>query len=236
MQPIFAVGDIHGQVQELDRVLTYISNDAEAGAPIVFLGDYVDRGPDSKAVIEALIQLRKSGQEIVTLKGNHEALMMDFLDGHGDLQAQGYNWLAENIGGRKTLESYGVNCGVRRSVEAIRKDALKAIPNEHLDFLRDLELMCVTDDHVFVHAGIRPGVPLEQQVEQDLIWIRGAFLDDPRDHGHLVVHGHTPTEFVDFPGNRLNLDGGAGFGRPLIAALLKGRDVWTLNAMGRARV
>lgn len=232
--PVFVVGDIHGQGAELDRVLALIQEDPAAGAPVVFLGDYVDRGPDSRGVIERLVRGRAEGADWVTLCGNHDRVMLDFLKGTG--RAEGRFWLSRNMGGRATLASYGVDCPESRPLDAIRDEALEAIPATHMAFLRDLQTMHVTDAQVFVHAGIRPGVPLSKQDEADLLWIRGEFLNDTRDHGRLVVHGHSAIDAPIHYGNRLNMDGGAAYGRPLHAAVLLGRDAFVLTAFGRARL
>lgn len=236
MQPYFAIGDIHGQIDMMHQALDYVMADPDAGAPIVFLGDYVDRGPNSRAVLELLIAAKSHGQNWIMLKGNHDRYMTRFLgDAHyrdSNTRAN-YHWLADPIGGKKTLESYGVDVDPRRDVEDIHKDSVEAVPQEHIDFIESLPLMHVSDDHIFVHAGIRPGVALDEQVEDDLIWIRKGFLEDETDHGRLVVHGHTalqsPCRYV----NRLNLDGGAGYGRPLVPARLLGGDAWGLSSFGR---
>ncbi|SPF81157.1 metallophosphoesterase family protein [Pseudoprimorskyibacter insulae] len=239
MQTIFAIGDIHGQIDMLHRALETIAKDADAGAPVVFLGDYVDRGPDSRAVLDLLMQGQADGLPWTVLKGNHDRYMTRFL-GDADYRdantTKNYHWLDAPIGGRKTLASYGVDVDDRRSHADIQADAREAVPQSHVDYIEGLPLMHVTDDQIFVHAGIRPGVALDDQVEDDLIWIRKGWLEDERDHGRLVVHGHTALETPQHHGNRLNLDGGAGYGRPLLPARLVGRDAWVLNAFGRARL
>ena len=236
MSPIFALGDIHGQHAALCRALDWIAADPAAGAPVVFLGDYVDRGPASREVIDTLIQARDEGHPWTFLMGNHDRYMRNFLTGQGTGGFEPLPWLAPNIGGRETLASYGVDVDPRRLDADIRTDALDAVPQSHLAFLRDLEVLHMTDRYIFVHAGIRPGVPLSMQSEDDLLWIRDAFLQDPRDHGRLVVHGHTAGIYPSYHGNRLNLDGGAGFGNPLVPALLTEDGIYTLNAVGRARL
>ncbi|MFZ5964405.1 metallophosphoesterase [Thalassococcus sp. BH17M4-6] len=236
LQPIFAVGDIHGQPDMLRAALDLIDADADTGAPVVFLGDYVDRGPDSRAVLDILANGLAEGRPWITLLGNHDRYMRNFLNGSGPQYPERLGWLHPNIGGRTTLESYGVDVGDRRTEEAIRRDAMQAVPAAHRAFLDRLRTMHLTEDQIFAHAGIRPGVPLDQQEEHDLIWIRDPFLMDTRDHGRLVVHGHTPQQGPVHLGNRLNLDGGAGFGRPLSAAVLRGRDAWLLGKGGRIKL
>ncbi|MCB1335194.1 MAG: serine/threonine protein phosphatase [Roseivivax sp.] len=239
MVPVFAIGDIHGQADMLDEALSLIHDDPLAGAHVVFLGDYVDRGPDSRGVIETLIEGLADGEPWITLRGNHDEFLLRFLENpaYRDPHTKdNLTYLDPAIGGRATLASYGVDVGKRRKVKDIHADALAAIPKAHVAFLRALRPMHVTADHVFVHAGIRPGVPLEQQDPEDLMWIRREFLFDLRDHGRLVVHGHTAIDIPVHHGNRVNLDGGAGHGRPLVPALLLGREVFTLSHRGRIRL
>lgn len=234
--PIFAVPDIHGQAEMLRGALDRIAEDPASGSPIVFLGDYVDRGPDSAGVLDQLIAGQQAGLPWITLLGNHDRYMRNFLNGTGPQYPESLSWLSQNIGGRKTLDSYGVDTDKRRTEADIRADAISAVPAAHRAFLDRLELMHLTPAHIFVHAGIRPGVPLNDQQEHDLIWIRGDFLDDTTDHGRLVVHGHTALQGpVAYP-NRVNLDGGAGFGRPLSTAVLLGREVFVLGGGGRVRL
>ncbi|MGR3273205.1 serine/threonine protein phosphatase [Thalassococcus profundi] len=231
--PIFAVGDIHGQAGMLAAALDRIAADPDAGAPVVFLGDYVDRGPDTRGVIDLLCEGQAAGLPWVLLMGNHDRYMRNFLDGRGPQKPERLSWLDPRVGGRSALRSYGVDVGETRPEADIRADALEAVPARHLDFLRGLKTCHDTEAQIFVHAGLRPGVPLAKQAEHDLLWIRDTFLDDPRDHGKLVVHGHTALDGPVHYGNRLNLDGGAGYGRPLSAARLVGRRAWLLSGRGR---
>ncbi|WP_417603862.1 metallophosphoesterase family protein [Primorskyibacter flagellatus] len=236
-QPIFAIGDIHGQYDAMQRALDHIEADPAFPARVVFLGDYLDRGPQAKKVIQCLIDGMDEGRDWIALLGNHDRYMLNFLEDprYRDPNTRDLlDWLDDRIGGRTTLASYGIDTGSDRSPEAIHADALAAIPKAHIEFIRNLPLMHVTDDHVFVHAGIRPGVPLEDQVEEDLIWIRKGFLEDERDHGRLVVHGHTALQVPQHYTNRVNLDGGAGYGRPLYPALIEGNKVSLLS--GRQRI
>lgn len=236
MTPIYAIGDIHGQRGMLDRALALIAADADAGAPVVFLGDYVDRGADSAGVLECLIAGQAAGQPWIPLMGNHDRYMRNFLNGSGPQYPESLSWLDPRIGGRSTLKSYGVDVAPNRPEADIRTDALTAVPASHRAFLDRLDVMHQTPEHIFVHAGIKPGVPIDEQAEADLLWIRDRFLMDPRDHGRLVVHGHTALEGPVHYGNRLNLDGGAGYGRPLSAAVLLGRDAFLLTGGGRVRL
>ena len=200
---LYAIGDIHGSLQKLRDLLMLCEQHADGRtATFVFLGDYIDRGPDSRGVIEALIELQSQRPDrIIALKGNHEAVAVEILDGETDQES----WLRE--GGTATLRSY-------------RIDDVRDLPAEHVAWLRALPLCFDDGERFFVHAGIDPDKPLDAQSGHDLIWIREPFLSDGRDHGRLIVHGHTPQGdgLPDFRGNRLNLDTGAVFGGALTAA------------------
>ena len=255
MQPIYAVGDIHGHSEQLDRALALIDADGGPDAQIVFLGDYTDRGPDSRGVIQRLIDGVAAGRPWHVLRGNHDRMFTRFVrDGTSTdpMIASGKGWLHTALGGPMTLSSYGALDGfhhpdgggdalLRNGLDPIPAQyrdqlvtlAQDAVPSAHLDFLEACALTHVTNDLLFVHAGIRPGVPLDAQSEEDLIWIRDGWLDDTRDHGRLVVHGHTALDHPQHHGNRVNLDGGAGYGRTLVPAVFEGRDVWTLADKGR---
>ncbi|WP_146590367.1 metallophosphoesterase [Puniceibacterium confluentis] len=233
MTPIYAIGDIHGQVGELDGALARIEVDEDSSAPVVFLGDSVDRGPDSRAVLQTLIDGQARGRPWITLLGNHDRYMRNFLNGSGVRPPEYLDWLDPRIGGQSTLASYGVDADSRRHKSDIRADALQAVPQSHLKFLDNLHPMHETAEQIFVHAGLRPGIALAQQSEHDLIWIRDGFLEHTDDFGRLVVHGHTALRAPRHYGNRLNLDSGAGYGRPLTAALIRGRAAWNLTRDGR---
>ncbi|MGR3821586.1 MAG: metallophosphoesterase family protein [Salipiger marinus] len=239
MTPIFAIGDIHGQIDRLHEALEMIERDADRDAPVVFLGDYVDRGPDSRAVIDTLMRGQAEGRPWTCLMGNHDRYVLRFLDNplYDDPQtSRPLLWTDPPLGGRATLASYGVNVGDHRTLDAIRDDAAEAIPQAHLDWIAALPRLHEADHQIFVHAGLRPGVPLDAQAEDDLIWIRKPFLETEHDWGRLVVHGHTALDFPQLYANRLNLDGGAGYGRPLFPALLLGREAFLLGPGGRTRL
>jgi serine/threonine protein phosphatase 1 len=200
----YAIGDIHGSLDKLQRLILRCEQNA-AGRPFkyVFLGDYIDRGPQSAGVIACLVDLQsRLGDRFIALKGNHEAMALDAVDGTAPLRL----WFGQ--GGAATLESYG---NVRPT----------ELPSLHLDWLRSLRLSYDDGRRFFVHAGVDPEKPLVFQDEQHLLWIREPFLSDGRDYGRLVVHGHTPlmTGTPDFRGNRLNIDTAAVFGGPLSAAV-----------------
>lgn len=235
-QPIYVIGDIHGQLAQLETAFERIAADGGENAPFVSLGDLVDRGPDSRAVIEMLMQGQAAGRDWTVLKGNHDRMFQRFLeDGRLDDPRilSGANWFHPRLGGDATLASYGVSGIYRRPARDLREAAQEAVPAAHLTFLQNLPLCHQRDDLFFVHAGIAPGVALEKQAEDDLLWIRGAFLEHTEPHPLLVIHGHTALEAPEHYGNRINLDGGAGYGRPLTVAVFERGHVWTLEPEGR---
>ena len=182
----YAIGDVHGRFDLLGRALEAIGDLEAQDARLVLLGDYVDRGPQSREVVDKLIELSASDR-VVCLRGNHEELMVDGLAGDPD---ETLTWLLN--GGQTTVESYGGE-----------------IPLAHLDWMRALPVSYETDHHFFVHAGVRPGVPLDAQDSRDMVWIRGPFLDSDEDFGKHVVHGHSPDVEPELRPNRTNLDTGA---------------------------
>jgi serine/threonine protein phosphatase 1 len=206
---IYAVGDVHGRADLLDQVFSRIDSDLAAYSdchPIqVFLGDYIDRGPSSRAVIECLVK-RSFTHEIVCLRGNHETYVFQFLQNPAILA----DW--RQLGGLETLMSYGLkpsmHCGAAEQVE-LAKALAAALPNQHRRFLRSLTPSFTCGDFFFVHAGVKPGVPLAQQREEDLLWIRDDFLRCEDDFGKIIVHGHTPVREPDIRPNRVNIDTGA---------------------------
>ncbi|WP_299139932.1 metallophosphoesterase family protein [uncultured Tateyamaria sp.] len=233
---LYAIGDIHGQKAELDRVLDLIQTDGGTGAEVVFLGDYTDRGPDSRAVIDTLIDGRDAGRNWTFLRGNHDRMFDWFMSDplrHDPYMMVELYWLHPRLGGDTTLASYGVDAGGRRREQDVQADALAAVPASHLSFLRDLRMTHVRGDLMFVHAGIRPGVAIKDQTEEDLLWIRKEFHDYTGPHPKLIVHGHTPVDAATHYGNRVNLDTGAGYGKPLTAAVFEDGKVWTLTSEGR---
>lgn len=237
---IYAIGDIHGQLEMLRGAHDLIAKDraqyGEASAPVVHLGDLNDRGPDSRGVIQLLINGIAAGQPWVVIRGNHDRMFAGYLANrwHHDphLRAE-LPWRHERLGGLETLASYGVDGSLRRNQAEVHAEALAAVPVEHIEFLNERPLWHVTDDQLFVHAGIRPGIAIESQAENDLVWIRDGFLDDTRDHGRLVVHGHTVVDTPTNYGNRVNLDTGAGYFHPLSVAVFEGQNCFILTARGR---
>lgn len=234
----YAIGDIHGHIGLLHGVHDLIARDmAQHGtAPVVHVGDLVDRGPDSRAVIEFLMQGQAEGQDWIVLKGNHDRMFWRFVKDPAEpepgLRAE-LSWLHPRLGGAETLASYGIHAPGDRPVAAVHRDALSAVPAEHLRFIETLPTLHQIGDLLFVHAGIRPGVALDQQSETDLLWIRAPFLDEVLSHGPLVIHGHTAIDAPTHYGNRVNIDSSAAYGGPLSAIVIEGREVFHLTPRGR---
>ncbi len=235
----YAVGDIHGQIDLLraahERIAADMAREGVA-APVVHLGDLVDRGPDSRGVIDFLIAGLGDGRDWVVLRGNHDRMFSRFLDDPAEPEPglrSDLSWLHPRLGGADTLASYGIRAAGDRPLAPVHAEARVAVPQAHRDFLESRPVMFRREEAVFVHAGIRPGIALDDQDETDLVWIRGGFLDDSRDHGALIVHGHTALEAPEHCGNRLNLDSGAAYGGPLTAAVIEGRRAWVLTESGR---
>jgi serine/threonine protein phosphatase 1 len=218
----YAVGDIHGRLDLLRELLALIRSDylenPNEQAELIFLGDYIDRGPDSAAVIAFLIALGEDspGLAPVFLKGNHEGLMQEFLAGG----PRSYAWL--HNGGDATLASYGVAPArpERDGMDEAREALAAALPDSHRRFFAALAPYFRADPYLFVHAGIRPGVALERQDEDDLLWIRRPFLDSVGKLPHFVVHGHSITVAPELRPYRLGIDTGAFFTGLLTAAVI----------------
>ncbi|NOX39201.1 MAG: serine/threonine protein phosphatase [Alphaproteobacteria bacterium] len=240
---IYAIGDVHGHLDKLraahaliraDRALT-----GDDAAPVIHVGDLVDRGPDSKGVIAYLIDGLAQGAPWICLRGNHDRLLMRFLDDadwrdpvlHPDL-----TWLHPRMGGLETLASYGVKTEGDPSALALQRQAMRLVPEAHRAFLAKMPLYKQWDNLLFVHAGIRPGVALDAQTEDDLVWIRRPFHAFSGDFGWLIIHGHTMVDKVTHYGNRVDIDTGAGRGNALSAVVIEGRDVWVLTPNGRQAV
>jgi serine/threonine protein phosphatase 1 len=203
MNLTYAVGDIHGCLDQLKSLIEACRQHADGrDMRLVFLGDYIDRGPEPAGVVRFMLSLEQElGDRVIALKGNHEAWALEFIEGR-----PGTSWLRN--GGSATLKSYGAG-------------SVGELPKAHLDWMRSLRLSYDDGRRFFVHAGIDPEKPLEAQDEADMLWIRESFLDDERDYGRLIVHGHTPLESAapDLRSNRLNLDTAAVFGGRLTAAV-----------------
>ena len=215
----YAIGDVHGCLDRLTALLDLCVKHC-AGRPmrLVFLGDYIDRGPDSRGVIDRLRTLQNDRPgAVICLRGNHEALLLEAVE-TGD---EGL-WLLN--GAAQTLMSFGVT-------EAA------ALPRDHVDWIAALPLFFDDGRRFFAHAGVNPDVPLDRQSENDLLWIREPFLSSDRDYGRLIVHGHTPIETArpDLRRNRLNIDTAAVYGGRLTAAVFSGNKTWPLAFLNDAQ-
>lgn len=224
---VYAVGDIHGRLDLLDAMLKLIAADVvgqqDERRTLVYLGDYVDRGDDAKGVIDRLIEGPPPGFEQICLMGNHEAWMLDFLEDANT----GAGWLMN--GGGATLASYGARAGVgfgfgKSKLRKAQESLIEALPDDHLTFLQGLRYMWRLGDYAFVHAGIRPGVALDDQTPRDLMWIRSEFLDDVSDFGAMVVHGHTISDAPSVLNNRIGIDTGAFATGQLTCLVLRDAD------------
>ncbi len=224
---IYAIGDIHGRADLLLETIARIDDDLErrpiGHAVEVYLGDYIDRGPDSRTVID-LLAARLVQNRAVCLRGNHEALMEDFLRDPASLRP----WLS--VGGLQTLASYGVELPWRTSETQadLQHRFGRSFPRAHQLFLQCLRYSFRCGDFLFVHAGIRPDIPIEQQDCHDLIWIRDEFLDSDADHGNFIVHGHTPVPHPDIRHNRANIDTGACWSGILTCIAIEGTTILVL--------
>ena len=221
---VYAIGDIHGCADQLKELHGLIAEDLRrrpvASAVLVHIGDYVDRGPDTAGVIEHLLTPQPiPGVQTINLLGNHEHTMLEALGGE---RAAATDWLF--AGGRPSLESYGVDPDSPRDTWPSR------IPQAHIDFLHSLPVMHREGGYAFVHAGVRPGVPLDQQARDDLLRIRTTFLFSESDFGAVVVHGHTPVKHPVIKHNRIAIDTGAVFGSVLTAVVLERDTLGFLTA------
>jgi len=226
----YVIGDVHGRLDLLEALLEGIYRDI-GERPVkdlllVFLGDLIDRGPSSAQVVELLRTYSRPPIRPIFLLGNHEEVLLRILAGETALIP---GWL--RFGGRQCLESYGADAEAIRTSSA--NDALPAIraaiPQSHVDFLETFADTCRFGDYLLVHAGIRPGIALDQQRQADLRWIREPFLADEADHGFVVVHGHTISPAVDERTNRIGIDTGAYRSDLLTALAIEGTDRWFLD-------
>ncbi len=237
----YAIGDIHGHLDKLIALQGLIAADmaVHGAAPIVHVGDLVDRGPDCRGVIEYLSRGIAGGAEWVVLKGNHDRMFTGFLRDpawQDPRLRRDLSYLHPKIGGAVTLASYGVTNPGDRPVAPVHAEAVAAVPTAHRDFLESRPTWLRRGDAVFVHAGILPGIAMEDQSEDDLTWIRDGFLSDHSDHGALIVHGHTAIDRPRHYGNRVNIDSSVAYGGPLSAVVIEGREVWQITAQGRLRL
>jgi serine/threonine protein phosphatase 1 len=205
----YVIGDIHGRLDLLDRMVDLISRDIEvnpvADCLTVTIGDYIDRGPDSRGVLDRLAR-NPFPTRFIALKGNHEALFEAFLAD----PSVGERW--RRLGGLETLHSYRVpvrQLMVGKNYAEASKALREAVAQEHFRFLASLKKSMTLGRYFLCHAGVRPGIPLDRQSEEDLLWIRKSFLTSRADFGKIIVHGHTPTERPEIWPNRINIDTGA---------------------------
>jgi serine/threonine protein phosphatase 1 len=229
---LYAVGDIHGRLDLLDDLLAQIANDIAARpvdtAVMVFLGDLIDRGPDSAGVIDRLCHLDHPARALFIL-GNHEEILLRALAGDPGVA---HDWLG--FGGDACAQSYGIAASALKAMDEARIATLlrQAIPPDHIAFLQGFGDTIRFGDYLLVHAGIRPGVAIEDQQPHDLRWIRGPFLSDAHDHGCMVIHGHTISDGVDQRSNRIGIDTGAYQTGILTAAVVEEEELRFLATGG----
>lgn len=225
MARVYAIGDIHGSLDLLQKLQEKILADASNAPPstqkfLIYLGDYVDRSPDSKGVIDLLLREPLPGFERIHLMGNHEEMFLSFLR----YAAFGEAWFA--AGGEATVKSYGIpidGTGLTpEDYQEIRDAFHRAVPAAHLKFLSDLELTYEIGNCLFVHAGVRPGKELKDQKPQDLLWIKEPFTRSTANHGKIIVHGHSSRKRVERRANRINVDTGAWETKRLTCLVLEG--------------
>lgn len=226
----YAVGDVHGRLDLLEQLLADIERDLERRPPrkalLVFLGDLIDRGPDSRGVVERLRMFRHERLRPYFLAGNHEEVLLRLLKGERGILS---SWL--EYGGAECLASYGfdpsrLDMSNERSALSMIKNI---IPPSHAAFIAGFADTLSFGDYLFVHAGIRPGIDLSLQSQSDLRWIRSPFLEDRSDHGMIVVHGHTISDEVEEVPNRIGIDTGAYRTGRLTALALEGKERWLLD-------
>jgi serine/threonine protein phosphatase 1 len=230
----YAVGDVHGRLDLLNELLDAIERDLAARPPrktlLIFLGDLIDRGPDSKAVVERLRTYRNPLVKTYFLAGNHEEVLLRLLAGERGILA---SWL--KYGGSEFLASYGIDPRslAARSERSALAEFQEAVPSEHARFIGSFADTLSFGDYLFVHAGIRPGLDLSLQSQTDLRWIRSPFLEDESDHGRIVVHGHSISDGVEWRSNRIGIDTGAYRTGVLTALALEGEQRWILDTVQR---
>ncbi len=233
-QRVYAVGDIHGRADLVERMHEIIVSDAAKHSHkqnfIIYLGDYLDRGPYVRETIDLLLTNNPPGFERVHLMGNHEQILLNFLGEPSILSM----WLG--VGGMSTLMSYGLKppgsgFSEQKAYE-IRDELQEKIPAEHIGFINNLRPSHQVGDYLFVHAGIRPAVPIENQVPDDIYWIRDEFLNSDADHGKMVIHGHTISEDIQHFSNRIGIDTGAYASGVLSCAVLEEDRIKFLSTAG----
>ncbi len=220
---IYAVGDVHGRYDLLRQLIDRIGEHSNALEPaaslhILLLGDLIDRGPQSAQILDFLYDLQRKTDRVIVLQGNHEEALLQALDGNLEIFEA---WL--RVGGTETLRSFGLAAPTERGdLRRCLRELRTAIPAPWVEWLRRLPLTARSGDYFFCHAGVRPGIPLRRQSREDLLWIREEFLADPRDHGAMIVHGHSVETDVQFRENRIGIDTGAYRTGVLTALYLEG--------------
>lgn len=238
---IYAIGDVHGWLDKLESLHARIAWDLQdnpcASHAILHIGDYTDRGPDSAGVLDFLAKGAARGEPWVNLIGNHDRMLLKFWETAGGRDKMGrpeYFWLHKIIGGYTTLQNYGVDIPdeVTEEEGATYFDAFRAaIPEAHIAFLKGLRSSYHWCDFFFAHAGVKPGVALKDQIDDDLLWVRKPFHICTDDFGATVVHGHTPVKEVEDHGNRIAIDTGAAYGKALTCVVFDDDGVRVLNGM-----
>ena len=211
---IYAIGDIHGCLSHLEHLIDLVNPDLDRHR-LIFMGDYIDRGPDSAGVVDFIIDLKKryNPENIICLMGNHERMFLDYLDGKDEM-------LFLMNGGVTTTASYWGEYGDRLN---------RRLPPEHWEFYQTLKLYYETDDYIFVHAGLKPGLPLENQQEEDLLWIRKEFISSDYDFGRRVIFGHTPMRSPLVRANKIGIDTGAVYGNKLTCVVLPDEKFYAVS-------
>ncbi len=237
MQPLYVIGDIHGHLDKLANAVDLIDQDGGKDAKIIFIGDLVDRGPDSKGVIQFLIDGIATGRNWTVLKGNHDRMFEWFMQTpprHDAHMLVGMHWFHEKIGGIETLASYGITVTpMIDRLNEIHAQAIANVPQAHVDFLKSQELLHCDNTFIFAHAGINPSHSMDAQNEEDLLWLRAPDGYYPKNLPFLVIHGHTPIAEPTHFGTHINVDGGAAFGRAIIPIVLCSDGVHKLTSGGR---
>jgi serine/threonine protein phosphatase 1 len=232
-QRIYAIGDVHGCLSLLDQLLLEIEADhaarSKAEKHLIFLGDLMDRGPESRGVIERVMELCAASPNNRCIIGNHEELLIRAFEGDAKIVPTFHR-----AGGRETMISYGMSDDLYDELDSQQLAPLIAnyVPQAHIDFLSGLEDWFQAGDYLFVHAGIRPGRALADQRQSDMRWIREEFTRHEGNHGFMVIHGHSITEFVDDQPNRIGIDTGAFATGKLTAIALEGEERWFLDTSG----
>lgn len=231
---LYAIGDIHGCADLLDALLEQIMADHARRSPaqlkLIFLGDLIDRGPDSAAVVERAMAIASVEPHTRFLMGNHEEVFLNALDG----EEKAMRFFCR-IGGRETMLSYGMREDEynRCDYAGLAEVMSKIVPDAHRQFISGFDDIVIAGDYAFVHAGIRPGVPLAQQQQSDMRWIRDLFLDSTATHEQIIVHGHTITTDIETRANRIGIDTGAYATGKLSAMAFEGTERWSLSAVSR---